>query len=130
MNTGGTCRCTSAKVPHNKPDLILWNIKEKHCDIIEFSCPADVNVTRKVAEKENIYGPLIRNLQMLYSDYSYSFYPIIVGALGTVPMCLSIYIRKLGFNKSETSKLIRLLQVVAISGTVKICKTFVKFKVS
>ena len=31
---------TAQKVPHNKPDLVIWNTKEKTCNIFEFSCPA------------------------------------------------------------------------------------------
>ena len=118
---------TSVKTQHNKPDLVLWNKKLNTCDVIEFSCPADVNVANKVGEKENIYGPLLRNLQLLYPEYRYSFVPIIVGALGTIPRCLLDNIDRLGFETSESKKLIRKLQMVSVAGTVKICKTFLRF---
>ena len=120
---------TSTKVQHNRPDLLVWDKAEKECIIIEFSCPADVNVIKKVAEKENIYGPLIRNLQMMYPNYCFTFIPIIIGALGTVPKCLSSNLEKLGFQKDKCRKLIKKLQIQSISGTVKICKTFLKFKI-
>ena len=118
---------TSVKTQHNKPDLVLWNKKLNTCDVIEFSCPADVNVANKVGEKENIYGPLLRNLQLLYPEYRYSFVPIIVGALGTIPRCLLDNIDRLGFETSESKKLIRKLQMVSVAGTVKVCKTFLRF---
>ena len=51
----------SCKVPHSRPDLVVWNLKEKTCSIIEFSCPAHVNVSAKVSEKENIYAHLKEN---------------------------------------------------------------------
>ena len=89
---------------HNKPDLVLWNKKLNTCDVIEFSCPADVNVANKVGGKENIYGPLLRNLQLLYPEYRYSFVPIIVGALGTIPRCLLDNIDRLGFETSESKQ--------------------------
>ena len=57
---------TAAKIPHNKPDLILWDRDEKICQIIEFSCPADVNVSSKIEEKVATSGPLIRNLLKCY----------------------------------------------------------------
>ena len=38
-------------IQHNKPDLVIWNTKGKTCNIIESSCPADINITRK--EEEN-----------------------------------------------------------------------------
>ena len=59
--------------------------------MVEFSCPEDINVSKKVSEKENIYGPLIRSLQLLYPDYKFESIPIIVGALVSIPIGL-------GFN--------------------------------
>ena len=43
---------TSSRVPHNRPDMIFWDITKKLCYIIEFSCPADINIVNKVSEKE------------------------------------------------------------------------------
>ena len=54
---------TATKILHNKPDPILWDRDVKICQVIQFSCPADINVSRKVEEKVASYGPLIRNLQ-------------------------------------------------------------------
>ena len=42
---------TAVKVLHNRPDLVIWDIENKNGHIIEFSCPADVNVTKKAAEE-------------------------------------------------------------------------------
>ena len=94
---------TSSRVPHNRPDMIFWDITKKLCYIIEFSCPVDINIVNKVSEKENIYGPLIRNMQMMYENYSFMFIPI-VGALGHVPKCIFTNIQNLAFIKNETKK--------------------------
>ena len=59
---------TATKVPHNKPDLIIWNRESKICGIIEFSCPLDININKKVNEKLENYGHLVRNLQIMYPD--------------------------------------------------------------
>ena len=120
---------TSSKVPHNRADMIVWDMTKKLCYIIEFSCPADINIVNKVSEKENIYGPLIRNMQMMYENYSFMFIPIIVGAIGHVPKCIFTNIENLGFTKNKTRKLVKKLQVLSVTGTVKICKTFMSFKV-
>ena len=53
--------------------------------------------------------------------------PIVIGALVYVPKCLEMYIHQLGFNKIETEKLVRKLQNMSASGTVKICKIFLSF---
>ena len=97
------------------------------CKIIETSWQADVDITKKVEEKLNNYGPLIRNLQIMYPHYKFQMVQIVIGALGYVPKCLEMYIHQLGFNKIETEKLVRKLQNLTASGTVKICKTFLSF---
>ena len=99
----------------------------KICKIIEISCPADINITKKIEEKLNNYGPLICNLQIIYRHYKFQMVPIVIGALGYVPKCLEMYIHQVGFNKIETEKLVRKLQNLSASGTVKICKTFLSF---
>ena len=101
---------TSTKVKHNKPDMIIWDNNNKSCKIVEFSCPADVNVVKKGTDKENIYGPLIRNMQLMYKDYKFTFIPIIVGALGTIPKCLNENIQTLGLTKTESKTPIKRLQ--------------------
>ena len=57
---------TATKIPHNKPDLLLCDCNEKKCQVIEFSCPADINVSKTVEEKVAAYGRLIRELQIMY----------------------------------------------------------------
>ena len=56
------------------------------------------------------------------------FIPIIIGALGHIPKCIFTNIQNLSFTKSETKNLVKKLQVLSVTGTVKICKTFLSFK--
>ena len=116
-----------SKIPHNKPDVVIWNQNEKLCTIIEFSCPAGIIVLRKIDQKMNIYCPLLRNLQILYPEYKFDMIPIVVGALGYVPKCLTQYLCQLGINIIKIRKIIRKMQNISVSGTVRICKTFLKF---
>ena len=102
--------------------------EKKNCHIIEFSCLADVNVTKKAAEKLGNYGLLIRTLQLTHPNFKFSFVPIITGALIPVPKDLHENIRQLDFNKKESNDIIKAIQQRAIIGTVKICKTFMNFK--
>ena len=103
------------KTKNNKPDLIIWNSEIKTCQVVEFSCPADVNVSKK-----NIYGPLIRSMQLLYPDYKFEFIPIIVEELGSIATCLLQGIERLGFTGKESNRIINVLQQKSIIGTVKI----------
>ena len=84
--------------------------------------------TGKIQEKENIYGPLLRNLQILYPEYSYQFIPIIIGALGSIPCNLKYNLKCLRFSEKEVNKQINMLQIKSITGSVKIVKSFLKFK--
>ena len=118
---------TATKFKYNKLDIVAWDTAIKICKIIEISCPADVNITKKVEEKLNNYGPLIHNLQIMYPHYKFQIVPIVIGALGCVPKCSEMYIHQLGFNKIKTEKLVRKLQNLSASGTVKVCKTFLSF---
>jgi hypothetical protein len=119
---------TCTKVKHNRPDIIVWDHKAKTCFILEVACPLDVNVSLKETEKENIYGQLIRNMQMMYTEYTFTFAPIIVGASGYVTSNLKQHLNNVGFETKSIPSIIRQIQVLAISGTVKIAKTFMKFK--
>ena len=48
--------------------------------------------------KINTFGPLLRNLQMLYPEYKFAIKPSVVDALGSLLKCLAQYLRQLGFN--------------------------------
>ena len=120
---------TATKIPHIKPDLVIWDKANKLCSIVEFSCPADINIMQKVNNKINVYGLLICNLQIMYPHYKFNMIPIIVRALGYILKCLSTsYLQDLGFDKNESTVHIMKMQNIVAPGTVKICKTFLRFK--
>ena len=118
---------TATKVPHNKPDLTIWNCETKVCKIVEFSCPLDINTTKEIAGELEVFATLVRNLQIMCPGYKFPIVSILVGAMGYVPKCLVIYLKMVGFEGKEIKLLIRRMQVKSISGNVKICKTFLNF---
>ena len=63
---------------------------------------------------------MIRNKQILYKDYQFEYSPIIIGTLGYAPI-------RLGLNKNDIEKDINKMQGIVTAGTVKICKTVLKF---
>ena len=117
----------TTKVTHKKPELFLWDNKQKICQIIEFSCLCDVSLINKTAEKINMYGLLIHNLQILYPQCRFEMIQIVIGALGYVVISLVSYVKQLGFEGKNTIFVIRKLQSLATSEMVKVCKTFLKF---
>ena len=42
---------TAINVKNNRPDLIIWDLNSKECQVFDFSCPGDINVTQKIQEK-------------------------------------------------------------------------------
>ena len=79
-------------------------------------------------EKEDNYGSLIRMLQETYPEYRFLFIPVIVGAMGVMPIDLKQNIKKLGFDENEAAKMMKMIQQKSIIGSVKICKTVINFK--
>ena len=114
---------TATKLKHNKPDLVIWNKTEKICIIIEFSCPADINISKKIAKNTDTYGLLIWNLQVMYPQYRFMFIPIIVGAFGCVPKSLKNEQQCLRINDIDNFT----RKIFSVSRTVKIFLTFLKF---
>ena len=92
----------------------------------EFSFLLDININWKVNEKLENYGPLVRNLQIIYPEYKFQVACIVIGTMGYVP-CLTTYLKMFGFNENESKVLISKLEIKSIYGTVKICKTFLNF---
>ena len=118
---------TLAKLPHNQPDIMIWNNSTKFCAAVEISCPADVNIMKKTKENLDNYPALLRNLQMLYHEYKFEMVPIITGALCYVPKDLQTNLEKLNLMK-RNRKRHQKLQTISVSGTVTIVKTFMDFE--
>ena len=39
---------TSSNVPCSRPDIIVWVKMKKLCYVVEFRCPADINIVKQV----------------------------------------------------------------------------------
>ena len=121
---------TATKVPHSRTDFILWDRDEKIYQVIELSCPIDIIVSRIVEEKVATFGPLIRNLQIMYKDYRFKMLPVVVRALATILNTTKETLKEMRFSEIKINKLLRKLQNNSVKETVKICKTFMKFSES
>ena len=118
---------TATKIPHNDPDLIIWNHKKVVYTVVDFSCSLDSNITKKVAEKKNNYRPLIHNMQIMYPNYKFEMIPVVIRCLGYVQNDLKTYMKQLGFDDKEIPFLVRRLQIALISGTAYICEAYFNF---
>ena len=57
---------TTVKINHIRPDIILWNNKEKTFTMIEICVPLDTNATKRNTDKEDICYQLVNQLRTLY----------------------------------------------------------------
>ena len=46
---------TVNKVKKNKPDIVIWGLRDKTCKIVEVSVPLDTNLRQARDEKEAKY---------------------------------------------------------------------------
>ena len=92
---------TPEKVEHNRPDMVLWDLNNRKCTIIEISVPLDTNLELAYKSKEKKYMSLVRQLQQLYRRYIYSIIVITVGALGAVPKNLEENLQCLGMQRDR-----------------------------
>ena len=117
---------TVNKVKYNRPDIIIWDKKEKQCSVIDICAPLDFNVNNRQVTKIDKFMLLVSELQQLHPGYSYQVVPIVVGALGTISKKLPSYLKKLHIKDENLEKVTRKLQKVAVLGSVKIMKTSMK----
>ena len=115
---------TATKLNPNKADIVVLDRAEEICKINEITCIHDISITKKIEEKLNNYGLLIRlDLKLVLKECI----RMVIGALGYIPKCYEVNEYQLGLIKINTEKLVHKLQNVSAFGILKICKTFWSF---
>ena len=74
---------TDREVTANRPDIIIKNIKEKTCTLVDVAIPADRNAAQKEAEKKLKYESLCIEIQRMW-NLKCTIIPVIIGATGIV----------------------------------------------
>ncbi|XP_068704584.1 uncharacterized protein [Montipora foliosa] len=81
----------SIRTDHNikarRPDLVLVDKSKKSCHIIDVAIPEDSGAKEKEADKVEKYQNLARELRRMW-EVKTKVVPIVLGALGTVPLRL------------------------------------------
>ena len=113
-------------VENNRPDIVLWNLKNKTCLIIDICVPMDVNVAREEKEKCDRYFILSSRLQRLYPQYKFDTVPIVIGSTGYVPKSLQRHLQNCGVKQERILPITRKLHRESLLGSVKIVKTALK----
>ena len=117
---------TLTKLPHNRPDVVIWNCDTKVCKIIDVCVPLDTNVDLREETKSDSYIPLVDQLQRIYPRYKFIIVPVIYGALGTVPNKLKENLQKIGLSENRIGAVKQRIQKDALLSTLKTVKNFQK----
>lgn len=75
---------TDRGVAHNRPDVALFDMERETCLLLDFTIPADDNLTRAYTEKLSKYADLAFQLRELYKLKSISILPLIISVNGLV----------------------------------------------
>ncbi len=90
---------TDREVGANRPDIVVKDKKGKMTYIIDISCPCDVNVIKKEAEKISKYGTLKRELLRMWGG-NCLIVPVVIGGLGAVSNEFDLHVEKIPGNVS------------------------------
>ena len=80
-----------------------------------------------VKNEKSCIVTMLQNMHILYPDYRFEMLPIVLGALGFVPLCLFNFMTSLGFEKKEALRHISKMQAIVSSETTKSVKTLLNF---
>ena len=115
---------TLTRCIHNKPDIVLWQITEKKCFIIDICVCLDVNIEKNIQSKMDYYLPLAAELKRLYDSYTFEVIPIVVGATGLITSHACDALKNIGIK--NVTEVMKQCQKSALLGTLKIVKSFMK----
>jgi hypothetical protein len=88
------------EVMANRTDVIIKNIKEKTCILIDVAIPADRNVMQKEAENKLKYKNLCTEIQRMCNKKCMVI-PVIIGATGIVTAGLKKNIQYIHYKKQQ-----------------------------
>ncbi|XP_044760879.1 uncharacterized protein LOC123318334 [Coccinella septempunctata] len=94
---------TDRSVAHNRPDITLFDNVRKTCLLIDFTIPADDNITRAYSEKISKYTDLAFQLREMYALEAVSVLPMIISVNGIVERHLLENTQRLCLDKDIIS---------------------------
>ena len=81
-------------IEHRKPDIVVIEKKTNKCLIIDVANPGDHNLEKKKAEKLDNYAELRVEVARMWNKDTVVI-PVIIGALGSIPKDLNMFLDKL-----------------------------------
>ena len=100
-----------------KPDIVIWDKKNKVASLIEVSVPNDSGLNRAEREKRTKYQGLMYDMRRNWSLQEISIIPVIIGAKGLMKKNFKKYLSSIPGNPSAEE-----IQTIALKGTARILK--------
>lgn len=76
---------TDIKIAANRPDIVLYDKKEKVVELIDISIPLSHNIVSSYGQKVNKYTELAIELKQMWTLKKVNIRPLIISATGIVP---------------------------------------------
>jgi len=93
---------TGSSLAHNRPDITYMIKGENKTMFIEVAVPGDSRISHKMVEKKERYADLCILINKLWRT-SATVVPIVIGALGSIPLGLVSELELLGLHPSTVS---------------------------
>ena len=110
---------TGSSLPHNRPDITFCNKQSAETKFIDISIPGDSRISQKSVEKRDRYRDLSVIVSRLWST-STMVVPVIVGALGSIPINLHQSLNSIGLP----STIIPVIQKSVLLSTSRILRHY------
>lgn len=98
---------TDRTVSHNRPDILVFDKKQRKAQVIDIQIPADENVGKSRMEKVLKYQELADEIKRMYQLEKVEIYPIIISCNGLVDKYLPRNLKAISIRNPK--------QIVAIS---------------
>ena len=112
---------TDHHLPHNRPDIVCVHHQHDTIFLIDVAIPGDSRITQKINEKYQKYTDLKIEVQKMWKERAV-IVPLVIGSLGSVPMCLTKHLRTLNIYYST---LVSKLQKSVLLSSCHILRRFV-----
>lgn len=106
----------------NKPDVVLLDHQQRAIYVIEFSAPAEINITLKEEEKRAKYQDLVYELRRLHPGHSVKLVVFIIGSLGGIRHTLLSDLRKIPACQNMANILASRMQKAVILGSLRLLR--------
>jgi hypothetical protein len=104
--------------------MVLFDKVVHHIYIVEFSCPFDINIVKKHAEKVGKYQPLAVEMGHLYPTWRVMLRPLIFGARGAIHVDTVKFLRSIPTCDKDCEILLVIMQKAVLLGTLHLTRSF------